>query len=513
MESIASYPLAAHTEERGRNLAIVTVGIMLATLMQTLDTTIVNVALPIIQGNLGATLDEGAWVVTAYIVAAVIVIPLTPWLQERFGRRNYYATAIAAFTAASVMCALSGTIGQLIFWRAVQGLAGGGLVAVGQAALNDAYGKERLAQSQALFVIGAVVGPALGPTIGGWLTDNFSWNYVFYLNVIPGIVATAIVLFYLHDTEPARRVPVDGMGLSMLVVGLGSMQYVLEEGQRNDWFASGAIVFGTAAAVVGLAAFVAIELRVRRPIVDLHVFKYRSVWSGSVLALANGASLYAAMILMPQYAQSVLGMTATMTGELIFAQASAMALTTPIVAILAAKGLVDARLLIAGGLALLGTSQLMQSSVTTSGSGFDNLVPPLFLAGIGIGAAMVPISVAMVSGVAAPDVPKATALFNLSLQLGGSIATALVVTLLNTRVATRLSDLAGSIRLDHPPIAEAIRHHASPNLLFGLTAREATSLGFADVSMVVAVCVFALIPLVAILPRPPKGASVEISIG
>jgi DHA2 family multidrug resistance protein len=206
-------------------------------------------------------------------------------------------------------------------------------------------------------------------------------------------------------------------------------------------------------------------------------------------------------------------MTATMTGQLIFAQASAMALTTPVVAILAAKGIVDVRLLIAGGLALLGVSQLMQAGVTTSGSGFDNLVPPLFLAGIGIGAAMVPISVAMISGVEETDVPKATALFNLALQLGGSIATALVVTLLNNRVATRLSDLAGSVRLDHPTIAEAVRQHASPSLLFGLTTREATTLGYADVSLAVGVMVFALIPLVAILPRPRKGVHVEIAVG
>jgi DHA2 family multidrug resistance protein len=513
MQSIARYPPAAQAGERDRHLTIVTIGIMLATLMQTLDTTIANVALPIIQGNLGATLDEGAWVVTAYIVAAVIVIPLTPWLQERFGRRNYYAAAIAGFTIASLMCGLSGTIGQLIFWRAVQGLAGGGLVAVGQAALNDAYGRERLGQSQALFAIGAIVGPTLGPTIGGWLTDNFSWNYVFYLNLVPGIISTAIVLLYLHDKEPARRVPVDAPGLATLVVGLGSMQYVLEEGQRNDWFASGSIVAGTVAAVVGLGAFVAIELRARRPIVDLHVFSYRSVWSGFILGLAVGASLYAAMILMPQYAQSVLGMTATMTGELIFAQALAMALTTPAVAILAAKGIVDARLLIAGGLVMLAVSQLMQASVTTSGTGFDNLILPLFLAGAGIGCALVPISVAMVGGVKAADVPKATSLFNLSFQLGGSIATALVVTLLGNRIATRLSQVAGSVRLDHAPVAEAIRQHAPPGLLFQLAAREATALGYADVSLAVSVVVFALIPLVAILPRPPKGVHVEVAIG
>src|SRR5579884_4218337 len=191
--------------ERGGRLIVITIGILLATLLQTLDISIVNVALPIIQGNLGATIDEGAWVVTGYIISAVIVIPLTPWLQLRFGRRQYYATAIFGFTIASALCGLSHSIGELIFWRLVQGLFGGGLLATGQATLRDTFPISQLGASQALFSLGAIVGPC----VGGVLTDNVSWNWVFFINVIPGTLAGMIVLMRLRNPNEPTKAPID----------------------------------------------------------------------------------------------------------------------------------------------------------------------------------------------------------------------------------------------------------------------------------------------------------------
>src|ERR1700677_2935827 len=228
-----------------------TTAIIAATLMQTLDTTIVNVALPIIQGNLGATLDEGSWVVTGSIISAVIVIPLTPWLQIRFGRRQYYSTAIIGFTVASMLCGTSGSIQELIFWRIVQGSFGGGLIATAQAVLRDTFLKSKFGLSQGLFSIGAIVGPAVGPTLGGWLTDNFSWNWVFFINLVPGIFAGTIMLMRLKNPNDPRRVPLDVAGLALLITGLGSLQYVLGEGQQNDWFSDQRIL--TVAIVSGIA--------------------------------------------------------------------------------------------------------------------------------------------------------------------------------------------------------------------------------------------------------------------
>ena len=246
--------------------------------MQTLDSTIVNVALPTIQGNLGATQEEGAWVVTGYIISAVIVIPLTPWLQARFGRRQYYSVAIIGFTIASMLCGVAGSIQQLILWRIIQGLFGGGLIATGQASLRDTFPRHLLGASQAVFALGAIVGPSVGPTVGGWLTDNFSWNWVFFINLVPGIFAAIIMLTMMRNPTDPKPIPVDGIGLALLATGLGSLQYILDEGQRNDWFADPLDPrVRRSRRSPASVAFVVWELcGTKRPIVDLRAFKYRA---------------------------------------------------------------------------------------------------------------------------------------------------------------------------------------------------------------------------------------------
>jgi len=268
--------------EHGARLILITLGIIAATLMQTLDSTIVNVALPTIQGNLGATQEEGAWVVTGYIISAVIVIPLTPWLQARFGRRQYYSVAIIGFTVASMLCGISGSIQQLVLYRIIQGLFGGGLIATGQAALRDTFPRHLLGASQAVFALGAIVGPSVGPTVGGWLTDNISWNWVFFINLVPGIFAAVVILTMMRNPSDPKPIPVDARGLGLLAVGLGSLQYILDEGQRNDWFDSPAIRVFATTAVFGMIAFVCWELwGTSRPIVDLRAFKYRAIAAGA----------------------------------------------------------------------------------------------------------------------------------------------------------------------------------------------------------------------------------------
>src|ERR1700693_108261 len=279
--------------ERGGRLVVLVIAIMLATLLQTLDGTIVNVALPVIQGNLGATFDEGAWVVTGYIISAVVVIPIPPWLQLRFGRRQYYATAIFGFTVASVLCGFSESIGTLIFWRIVQGAFGGGLIATGQAALRDTFPRDKLGLSQGIFALGAIVGPTVGPTLGGLLTDNFSWNYVFLINIVPGTIAGITILAMMKNPTKPRRMPLDIVGLSLLVIGLGSLQFILDEGQRRDWFNDDLILALGCIALAGIVAFVFWELfGTRDPVVDLRALRYRSVAAASAIALVMGASLF-----------------------------------------------------------------------------------------------------------------------------------------------------------------------------------------------------------------------------
>ncbi|MBV8151546.1 MAG: DHA2 family efflux MFS transporter permease subunit, partial [Candidatus Eremiobacteraeota bacterium] len=432
----AAPDLGSNVVEFGGARALIVLGVMLATLLQTLDTTIVNVALPTIQGNLGATIDEGAWVVTGYIISAVIVIPLTPWLQLRFGRRNYYAAAIFGFTIASMLCGLSGSIEQLIFWRIVQGLFGGGLIATGQATLRDTFPKSQLGVSQALFSLGAIVGPSVGPYVGGVLTDNYSWNWVFFINLLPGLAAGTIILLRLQNPTEPRRVPLDTIGLALLAIGVGSLQYVLGQGERSEWFDSPAIRTCATTAVLGIACFIFWELRgTNNPIVDLRVLKQRSVWAGSMLAFAIGASLFGSIVILPQYTQGVLGFTATLSGELIFLRAICIAVATIPVATLVSSGKLDARISLGVGFLLVAFSSYLQSIVTTSGSDFWTFFWVSIIGGLGLGMLFVPISIAVLSSVPQNIAPKAVSFTALSVQIGGSVSTAILVTLLDRRSA------------------------------------------------------------------------------
>lgn len=501
------------TIESGFSLVLITAGILAATLMQTLDTTIVNVALPIIQGNLGATLDEGSWVVTGYIISAVIVIPLTPWLQIRFGRRQYYSVAIIGFTIASVLCGLSQSIQELILWRIVQGAFGGGLIATAQATLRDTFPKDKLGLSQGLFALGAIVGPAVGPTMGGWLTDNVSWNWVFFINIGPGIFAGAVMLLRLKNPNDPRSVPLDVVGLGLLIIGLGSLQYVLGEGQQNDWFNDGVILgFGITSAL-GLISFILWELfGTKNPVVDLRVLRYPQVGAGSILAFAVGATLYGGIVIFPQYVQSILGFTATLSGELIFVRAAFIAVGAPIAVRLSTSGRFDARILLLIGFTLVGISQFWFAHITTSGNDFQSLVLPNIMSGFGLSMLFIPISIAMLNGLNPQTIPKAAAFQSLSQQLGGSISTAVLVTLLAQRSAFHQDHLAQYIQPAYGPVARFLGEHGSLSQLYGDVAREASVMSFADCQFVLGVLAIVLLPLVFVLPKRKTGAPVHVSL-
>ncbi|MDB5026539.1 MAG: transporter [Candidatus Eremiobacteraeota bacterium] len=503
--------------EKGTRLILITLGIMAATLMQTLDSTIVNVALPTIQGNLGATQEEGAWVVTGYIISAVIVIPLTPWLQARFGRRQYYTVAIIGFTIASMLCGIAGSINELIIFRIVQGLFGGGLVATGQAALRDVFPRNMLGASQAVFALGAIVGPSVGPTIGGWLTDNYSWNWVFFINLVPGIFAAIVIFTMMRNPTDPKPIPVDALGLGLLALGLGALQYILDEGQRNDWFDSGVIRLLAFASVVSLAAFVWWELHgTKRPIVDLRALQYRAIAAGAALGFAIGAVLFGATVILPQYVQGVLGFTATLSGELIFVRAAFIAMLTPFVARLAGSGRIDTRILLVVGFSLIGISQIWLGYITTSQNDFNSLLGPAITAGVGLGLMFVPLSIAVLSAIPPEVVPKAAAFQSLSLQLGGSFSTAALITLLSRRQAFHQSVLAQSATPDNIALKVLIdnTHNATAAIgnLYGQIVTQATVMAYADAQWALGALTFFLLPLVFVLPRRRKGAEAPTHI-
>src|SRR6185437_14770018 len=248
--------------EHGLRRAIVSVAVIAATLLEIIDTTIVNVALPNIQGNFGVAIDLSAWIVTGYIIANVVVIPITPWLAARFGRRQYFFASIVIFTIASLMCGLAPGFGDLVFWRIVQGLAGGGLISTSQTILRDTYPLKEQGKAMGIFAMGVIVGPALGPVIGGWITDNLTWRWAFFINLPVGIVAALLIYMYLQNpTKPDRTKKLDWIGLALLAIGLGSMQFVLDQGQQFDWFDDGNIRLFAIVAALGIGGFIAWTLR------------------------------------------------------------------------------------------------------------------------------------------------------------------------------------------------------------------------------------------------------------
>src|SRR5512135_3577328 len=269
--------------ETGARKWIITLTVILASVIELVDTSIVNVALPQMMGNLGATLDEVAWVVTAYVVANVIVIPMTGWLSSLFGRRNYFAGSIVLFTVASFFCGHATNIWELVAFRFIQGIGGGALLSTSQAILVETFPPEELGLANALFGLGVVVGPTIGPTLGGWITDNFAWPWIFYVNLPIGIAATVLTLAFIREPQHKRRVgSIDKLGIALLAVGIGSLQVVLERGDREDWFAATYITVLTAVAAVVLPLFVWHEMRTEHPIVDLRVLKDRSLAMGTV---------------------------------------------------------------------------------------------------------------------------------------------------------------------------------------------------------------------------------------
>jgi len=502
------------TVERGFSLVLMTTAILMAVLLQTLDGTIVNVALPVIQGNLGANIDEGSWVVTGYIISAVIVIPLTPWLQNRFGRRRYFASAIIGFTIASVLCGLSGSITELIGWRIGQGAFGGCLIATGQATLRDTFPKNKFGLSQGLFSLGAMVGPALGPTIGGWLTDNLSWNWIFFLNVVPGLFAGIVMMTRLKNPFKPRTMPLDALGLAFLVLGLGSLQYILGEGQRNDWFADDRITAFAIVSALGLTAFVFWELfGTKNPIVDLRVLRQRQIAAGSLLASALGASLYAGLVIFPQYIQNILGFTAMLSGQLVFVRAISIGLGAPIAVRLSTNPKVDTRVLIFIGFLLVGIAQFWFAGITTSGTDFGSLVVPNIVSGLGFSLLFVPISIAILNGLTPPMIPKGAAFMSLSQQLGGSLATAILVTMLARRDAFHQEVLSAFVQPAYGPVANFLHQHGSLVGLYYGVVREASTMAFADIQFIIGIGAIAILPFVFMMPKHRNlGGQVSISM-
>jgi len=432
ISSSAAYTSAAPADDRYKYKYLIAISVTLAAMLELIDTSIVNVAIPHMMGNLGATLDEIAWVSTGYIIANVIVIPLSSWLSSHFGRKNYFTGSILLFVVASFFCGAAGSLGALIFWRVIQGIGGGALLSTAQSTLYESFPPAEAGTGMAIFGMGVMVGPTLGPTLGGWITDNFNWPWIFYINVPLGIFAAVMAWAYVPDAEHQERSDtIDYWGILLLAIGVGSLQWMLERGERYDWFESRFVTTLAVVAVVSLVGLVWRELTIEEPVIDFRVLKSRQLAAGTAIAAVLGFALYGSVFILPVFLQQLHGFTAWQTGKVILPGALASAFTMAIVGRNSQK--LDARYTVVAGAVLFFFSMLMLSRLTFDTS-VQQLFWPLVLRGVGLGLIFVPLTNASMAELDVRQLHQGTGLYNLTRQLGGSLGIAILATQLATLI-------------------------------------------------------------------------------
>jgi len=466
---VAAWPPAVADADPYRNRYLIAIAVTLASVLELIDTSIVNVALPDMMGNLGATLDEIAWVSTGYIIANVIVIPMSGWLSAYFGRRKYLAGSIMLFVVASFLCGAAHTLVELVAFRIVQGVGGGALLSTAQATLFEAFPPEEVGIGQAIFGAGVMVGPTIGPTLGGWIVDNYQWPWIFYINVPLGILAAILVLTYVRNASHQERArTVDAPGIALLALCIGSLQWMLERGERNDWFDSRFIVTLLVVSIVSGLLLVWRELTADEPVIDFRVLKSRQLAAGVLIAAMLGLALYGSVFVLPIFLQQLHGMTAWQTGKIILPGALASAVTMGIVGRNASR--LDARITVAAGSLLFLLSMWMLSRLTLD-AGAGDMFWPLIWRGTGLGLIFVPLTNATMADIETERLAQGTGMFNLTRQLGGSLGIAVMATLLGRFAAQNRAAL-----VSHLASADAGSTARLATLTQGLVAKGASLL-------------------------------------
>jgi len=502
---------------------LIAVAVSLGALLEVVDTSIVNVALPHIQGNLGATLSEAGWVITSYSIANGIMIPLSAWLGTAFGKKTYFVASMIGFTIASVMCGMATNLPMLVFARLLQGLFGGGLLAKAQAILFESFPKELQGHAQGVFGVCVIVGPIIGPTLGGYLTDTFNWRWIFFINIPFGILATLLCLYALPKDIPEKhsKSNVDWLGILLLIITVGSFQYVLEEGQREDWFSSPAIVFLSVAAIVGLILFVVQELTADKPAVNLRVLRHRAIASGSILSLIMGITMYGTMFTIPSFVQTLLGFTAMQSGLLLLPGSIASAVLMPLSGVFSKKG--DPRLLVGLGTILMAwvMFELVPINMDTS---VDYFFWPLIVRGVAMVLMYMPLTMATLGNCPTNEVADASGFFNLARQLGGSIGVAAITTILDRRNEFHRGVLIEKVNPFNPAAVDTMKsfagvfqqHGSSPQeaefgarmLANSNVLTQASVMSFEDISWLVGMLLCVTLPLLLLLDSGKKGKAV-----
>jgi len=510
-------PVPAAPHAPAANKWLIAVAVMLATILEVLDMTIANVALDHIRGSLSAGVDEAAWVMTSYIIGTAIVIPLTGWLSRVFGRKRFFLFCIAAFTVSSLFCGAAPNLESLVFFRVVQGLSGGVMMPLSQAILMETFSAREQPMAMAVWGLGMMLGPILGPIVGGWITDNYSWRWIFYINIPVGGIAFFLLAFILADPHYIKRARthIDWFGLSLLVVGMGCLQVALDKGERLDWFDSGFIVTLSVISVLSVFLFIFRELRTPTPIIDLRVLRNRSFAVGTVFTTIVMFGLYGTYILIPLYCQLVSGYTPFLAGQVLSIQSFGTFISIMLAGRLFHR--FDPRLLVALGCvaAGIGTWDMTHFNPDID---FWGIAAPGFFRGIGSGLIFVPMTTLTLAAVAKEQMGNASALYNMVRTVGGGIGIALLIAFLSQGTQTHQAYLTTHV---HPYNQELVQRFMAMNtgaipslagsglpadtflqLLYGEVQRQALLMAFVDNFRLIAWIFFLLTPVVFLMRRP-----------
>jgi DHA2 family multidrug resistance protein len=500
---------------------VIAVTVTLATFMEVLDTSIANVALPHIAGNLSAGRDESTWVLTSYLVSNAIVLPLSGWFSGLIGRKKFYMSCVALFTVSSFLCGLAPSLGVLVIFRILQGAGGGGLQPSEQAILNDTFSLEKRGMAFAVYGLAVVVAPTIGPWLGGWITDNFSWRWIFYINVPVGIISLILTNFLISDPPYMKKANlkagfrIDYIGIGLISLGLGSMQIILDKGQREDWLSSNFIRIFFVLMLVGIVAGILWELREKEPVVDLRMLKDRNFAIATMAMFFLGFVLYASTVLIPQLLQELLGYTAQLAGMALSPGGAVLMCMMPVVGFLVSK--VDSRILITFG-CIVSASALFVMAGWDLGLDYGHAVRARMLQSFGLAFLFIPINVAAFAYVPKEKSNMGTGIINLARNIGASVGIATVTTMLDRRTQFHQARL-----MDHVNGFSAAYHntlqgtqtklvaagstiaHANAQaqaMIYGTIQRQAVMLSFLDNFKMLGIVFFAIIPILLLMKKP-----------
>jgi DHA2 family multidrug resistance protein len=496
---------------------IIAVAVMLSTFMEVLDTTVVNVSLPHIAGSLSATVEEATWTLTSYLVANAIILPLTGWLSNFFGRKRMLMFSVTGFTIASFLCGLAPSLPFLVVCRIVQGACGGGLQPISQAILLESFPPEDRGKAMGFWGLGIVVAPMLGPVLGGWLTDSYSWRWVFYINVPIGIVSILMTSLFIFDPSYIRRASqkIDYWGIGMLAVGIATLQIVLDKGQEKDWFGTDWITVLAAISGVVLVVFLFYELRTKDPVVNLRVFTNRTYSTGVFLMSLLGVGLYGTTVLIPLILQTLLGYPAIRAGLAMAPRGLGSFIAMPVVGMIMTK--FDPRKMLMLGMVVCGIT-LFQISRLNLNAGFWDFCWPQFFMGLSLGLIFVPLTTISMASIRKENMGNATSLFNLVRNLGGSIGISAVSTM-QTRFQQRNINQLGAHVTPYNPSARnmmnslqgmfvargsdiATAAHQARAAMFGLVERQASMLAYNSIFLILAGLFLLMLPFIFLMRRP-----------